>query len=109
VTAFAKILTREDELEVAFPGFAMTHVLNVTASQQVSATIAILQAVGQAGASLRGLAVTRRGEGQQHQLRLCGLGAASARRLAARIADLPGVMRTDVEHQLVRDLTMAAN
>ena len=92
----------EDELAEAFPGIAITHLLTITTRDPLSAAIAALEAIRASGGGLEALSLARFAGGLDHRLRIVGLRPHQARRLADRIAALPGVDRAAVEHQLLR-------
>jgi hypothetical protein len=92
----------EDEIEQAFPGCVLTHVLTVVSDDQLAIAVEALQAVSALGGRLEGLHLTRRGETREHRLKIVGLRPHSARALSDRLAALPGVARASVEHQILR-------
>jgi hypothetical protein len=92
----------EDEIEQAFPGCVLTHVLTVASDDQLSIAIETLQAVKTLGGRLEGLHLARRGGPLVHRLSVVGLRSHAARLLCDRLAALPGVARASVEHQILR-------
>jgi hypothetical protein len=92
----------EDELEQAFPGCALTHVLTMVCCDQISIAIEALAMIGAAGGGVVALSLVRRSGAFEHRLKLVDLRAGQARRLAERLAALPGVQGASVEHQLLR-------
>ena len=92
----------EDEIEQAFPGCVLTHVLTVVSDDQLAIAVEALQAVSARGGQLEGLHLTRCGETREHRLKIVGLRPHSARALCDRLASLPGVARAGVEHQILR-------
>jgi hypothetical protein len=92
----------EDEIEQAFPGCVLTHVLTVVSDDQLAIAVEALQAVAALGGRLEGLHLTRRGQSRDHRLKIVGLRPHSARALCDRLATLPGVARASVEHQILR-------
>jgi hypothetical protein len=91
-----------DELELAFPGCSLTHVLNVTSRNQLDVAIEILSLIRAAGGVLDGLHLGRIGGGLAQRLNVTGLRPHQTRVLASRIAALPGVEHASVEHQILR-------
>lgn len=92
----------DDELEAVFRGSRFTHVLSIRSGDQLDVALAALQAVQAGGAGLDALHLTRRGDGLEHRLTLVGVRPHAARRLADRIAALPGVETATVEHHILR-------
>lgn len=92
----------EDELEQALPGCVFTHVLTITCHDQLSIAIEALGAIRAAGGGLTALNLACRSGAAEHRLKVVGLRPQQARRLAERLAALPGVERASVEHQLLR-------
>jgi hypothetical protein len=92
----------EDEIEQAFPGSVLTHVLTVVSDDQLAIAVEALQAIAADGGRLDGLNLTRRGEAREHRLKIVGLRPHAARALCDRLAALPGVARASVEHQILR-------
>ncbi len=91
-----------DELELAFPGCSLTHVLNVTSRNQLDVAIEILSLIRAAGGVLDGLHLGRIGGALAQRLHVTGLRPHQTRVLANRIAALPGVEHASVEHQILR-------
>jgi hypothetical protein len=92
----------EDELEQAFLGCALTHVLTMVSCDQLSIAIETLATIGAAGGAVVALSLVRRSDAFEHRLKLVGLGAGQARRITEQLAALPGVKGASVEHQLLR-------
>jgi hypothetical protein len=92
----------EDEIEQAFPGSVLTHVLTVVSDDQLAIAVEALQAVAALGGRLEGLHLTRRAETREHRLKIVGLRPHAARDLCDRLAALPGVARASVEQQISR-------
>lgn len=91
-----------DELEQAFPGCALTHVLSVTTRNQLDVAIEILTLIRSEGGVLDGLQLGRLGGALAQRLNVTGLRPHQTRVLANRIAALPGVEHASVEHQILR-------
>jgi hypothetical protein len=91
-----------DELEQAFPGCALTHVLSVTTRNQLDVAIEILSLIRSEGGVLDGLQLGRLGGNLAQRLNVTGLRPHQTRVLANRIAALPGVEHASVEHQILR-------
>jgi hypothetical protein len=91
-----------DELEQAFPGCALTHVLSVTTRNQLDVAIEILSLIRSEGGVLDGLQLGRLGGALAQRLNVTGLRPHQTRVLANRIAALPGVEHASVEHQILR-------
>jgi hypothetical protein len=91
-----------DELEQAFPGCALTHVLSVTTRNQLDVAIEILSLIRSEGGVLDGLQLGRLGGALAQRLNVTGLRPQQTRVLANRIAALPGVEHASVEHQILR-------
>ncbi len=91
----------EDELEQAFPGCVLTHVLTIVSCDQLSIAIEVLVAIRASGGGLVALSLVRRPEAAEHRLKVVGLRPRQARLLAERLAALPGVECASVEHQLL--------
>lgn len=98
----ADISFAESEIELAFPGCALTHLLTVASEDQPSIAIEALQAVADLGGRLEGLQLARRGGSLEHRLKVAGLRPQAARTLRDRLASLAGVARASVEHQIFR-------
>ncbi len=98
------LTTREpdDELEFVFKGSSFTHVLSITSGDQIDVALTALQAVKASGGALDSLHLNRRGAALEHRLSLVGIRPYEARRLADRIAALPGVEAASVEHHILR-------
>jgi hypothetical protein len=92
----------ESEIEQAFPGCALTHLLTVASEDRLSIAIEALQAVAALDGRLEGLHLKRCGGSLEHRFRIVGLRPQSARMLRDRLASLPGVARASVEHQIFR-------
>jgi hypothetical protein len=92
----------DDELERAFPGCTLSHILTVSTHDQLSIALEALHAVRTAGGGLDALHLTRRGERLEHQLKISGLRPHQARSLCNRLAALPGVERATIEHQILK-------
>jgi len=92
----------DDEIEQAFPGRVLTHLLTVSSHDQLSIAIEALQAILDAGGGLEALHLIRRGDRLDYQLRVVGLRPRQARLLADRLVALQGVVSARVEHQLLR-------
>jgi hypothetical protein len=92
----------ESEIEQAFPGCVLTHLLTVASEDRLTVAIEALQAVAALGGRLEGLHLTRCGKSLEHRLKIVGLRPQSARILRDRLTALPGVARASVEHQIFR-------
>ncbi len=92
----------EDELERAFPGATLSHILTVRSRDQLGAAIEVLQQLRASGASLLALHVACYEDAFDHRVTLAGLGAGQARDLAGRLACAPGIESARVEHQIRR-------
>jgi hypothetical protein len=102
MSQLAEIPCADDELERAFPGSVLTHLLTITTREQISVVIEALSVIRAAGAALEGLQVSRRAGMFEHRVTLTGLQPQQARLVADRLAGLAGVERARVEHQLLR-------
>ena len=92
----------DDELERAFPGSVLTHVLSLTTSAGLDVALEALKSLQACGAALEALHLSRSGEALDHRLKLIGLTPAQARHFSNRLAALPGVTQVSMEHQLLR-------
>jgi hypothetical protein len=92
----------EDDIEQAFPGCALTHVLTITSNDQLSVAIDALRAVRASGADIESLHLSRLPSALEHRLKIVGLRPRQARNLAETLAAQPGIERASVEHQFLR-------
>jgi hypothetical protein len=92
------------EIEQAFPGSVLTHILTVASDERHAVAIAGLHAIEAMGARLEGLNLSRFGGSLSHRFKITSLGTRAARLLCDRLADLPGVTRASVEHQILRKM-----
>ena len=92
----------DDNLETLFPGAQLTHLVTVVADDALAGLRAVLTAVDASGAVLHGVNVAPRGATSVQRVRLGGLAADAARRLAEQIAAAPAVARASVEHHVSR-------
>jgi hypothetical protein len=90
------------DLEQAFPGCVVTHVVSITTDNQLDAAIEALSLLRASGADLQRLHLSRVGDVMDHRLNVTGLRQQQIRVLANRIAALPGVRDAKVEHQIGR-------
>ncbi len=102
MTRWADPSDTDDELERAFPGSSLSHVLTVRSCDEVGATVALLHLLRAAGGRLLTLSLARYEDAFDHRIVLAGLGAGQARALAGRLAATPGVHSARVEHQISR-------
>ena len=75
----------DDEIEQAFPGSVLTHVLEVVTRDRLAVAIAALELIGEAGGRLEALHLARRGDSHDHRLKVVGLRPRQARALCDRL------------------------
>jgi hypothetical protein len=93
----------ESELELAFPGFFLSHLLHVRTTEPLDLTFEVFSAVRFLGGIIETSHLTRRGGDVEHRLEITGLKAHQARRLASHLAAITGAKGVSVEHQLLRN------
>ncbi len=92
----------EDDIEQAFPGCTLTHILTITSKDHLSIAIHALNAVRASGGDIEALHLSRLPSALEHRLKIVGLRPRQARRLADALAAQPGIDRASVEHQFLR-------
>ncbi|BEV13191.1 hypothetical protein ATDW_36870 (plasmid) [Asticcacaulis sp. DW145] len=98
MNAIAPFVSTDGDFDFEFPDCILTHVFSMATADEVDVAIETLLAVRNAGAKLAGMRVFRIGAQLHHKVRVRGIRTRDAHQLADRLAAIPGVSNTTVEH-----------